>query len=130
MDVRIFSNFVWYFGMVFLRPFRLSEEYFWKTHYSLGAIHKLHHLFWGPPRPPPTSLSSSIIFWLIPPYPLSGWCNLWTRYINGNKWSFWYGIEFIWFQISIVQPKFQIVSPVSSVNLRLNGLRQWKFEIC
>ena len=43
-----------------------------------------------------------IIFWLTPPYPLLGWCNLWTRYFKGNIWSFWLGIEFIRFQISIV----------------------------
>ena len=39
-------------------------------------------------RPPPTPLSSCVIFWLTPPYPLIGWRNLWTA-----PYHFHYNIE-------------------------------------
>ena len=38
-----------------------------------------HHHYLSPfARPPPSPLSSFVIFWLTPPYPLIGWRNLWT----------------------------------------------------
>ena len=55
-------------------------------------------------RPPPTPLSSCVIFWLTPPYPLIGWRNLWTApNLSLLAWVVWWmgGLKQNYFNLNL-----------------------------